>query len=231
MLMVHESFLLENEPPTFWFLAQIFQYHVPPLLSSGAFYSLQCLFWPTVSCEPDKFEQFSKITPNALTFHTKVHSVALWSQAFMFTEQNILQGSSSPSHTAGECHGFIVENISFNKASTELHRKWKISINTASLVVHIPAAVSTIDSADPKHISPASHSLTASTITAATSPMFGFPVLCSCCWGRPQAIVQGTNILTHFLWGDSTKSVSHISTVFKKTGGSWSEPKQALHNI
>ncbi len=149
----------------------------------------------------------------------------------MFTEQNIPQGSSSPSHTAGECHGFSVKNISFNKASTELHRKWKISINTASLVVHIPAAVGTIDSADPKHISPASHSLTASTITAATSPTFGFPVLCSCCWGRPQAIVQGTNILTHFLWGDSTKSVSHISTVFKKTGGSWSEPKQALNNI
>lgn len=75
----------------------------------------------------------------------------------MFTEHNIPQGSSSPSHTAGECHGFSVDNISFNKASTELHRKWKISINTASLVVHIPAAAGTIDSAAPKHISPASH--------------------------------------------------------------------------
>lgn len=75
----------------------------------------------------------------------------------MFTEHNIPQGSSSPSHTAGECHGFSVQNISFNKASSELHRKWKIYINTASLVVHIPAAVGTIDSAAPKHISPASH--------------------------------------------------------------------------
>lgn len=105
---------------------------------------------------------------------------ALWSQAFMFTEHNIPQGSSSPSHTAGECHGFSVENISFNKVSTELNRKWKISINTVSLVVHIPAAVGTIDSAAPKHIS----RLTASTITAATSPLFGFPMLCSCCRGE-----------------------------------------------
>ncbi len=32
MLMVHESLLEENEPPTFWFQAQIFQYHIPPLL-------------------------------------------------------------------------------------------------------------------------------------------------------------------------------------------------------
>lgn len=30
--MVDQSFLVENEPPTLWFRAQIFQYYIPPLL-------------------------------------------------------------------------------------------------------------------------------------------------------------------------------------------------------
>ncbi len=125
----------------------------------------------------------------------------------MFTEHYILQGSSSPSHTAGECHGFSVDNISFNKASTEPHRKWQISIHTASLVVHIPAAVDTIDSRPQSTYLQHHTGLTASTITAATSPMFGFPVLCSCCWGDPKPLSKAQSsshtscgAIAHNLW-------------------------------
>lgn len=112
-LIVHEL-LVENEP------FSTSSYHPLWTDSSGAFHILSCLFWPIVSCcEPAEFKQFSKITPNALTLHTRGHDDALWSRAFMFTEHNIPQCSSSPSHTAGECHGFRGENISFNKASTD----------------------------------------------------------------------------------------------------------------
>ncbi len=49
--------------------------------------------------------------------------------------------------------------------------------------------------------------LTANTITAATSPMFGFPVLCSCCWGDPKPLFKAQSssytscgAIAHNLW-------------------------------
>lgn len=124
--------------------------------------------------------------------------------------------------TAGERHAFSGENISFNKAPSKADRKWEIFLNTAS--PH--SSFCRHNGFSPKNTSPASHR------AAVKSQMFGFPVLSSCCRGKPLSHCQWYKhppLHTHRLPVEGWK-LSHINKIARKKR-EFIRTQESLHNL